>query len=1089
MKGANMFTNGRKNSWLVLCGGLVWVVASNPAVGQCETELSTLYPADPAAGDVLGRAVGIDGNIAVIGAWADDDLGTSSGSAYLFRNNGGNWQQEAKIHASDAAANDFFGAAVAVSGDRAIIGAEGNDDAGSSSGSAYIFVFQGEWVQEAKLLAPDGAATDYFGAAVSIDGDRAIVGAYNALHGTASRRGAAYVFRREGANWVFETKFFIGGGNVNGQQLGFSVAIDGERAVVGAPREANAGVSDEGTARVYLRSGTSWTLEAILRPGDGAAYDNFGSAVSISSDLVLVGAYRHDLVQGSSANEGSAYVFRREVSIWTQEAKLTAWDAAPDDEFGGSVAIDGDRAVIGAEADDIGASLNQGAAYVFRRVGTTWFTESKLIASNPTPADANGNGDLLGNAVDVSGSVLIVGAPLHDGAATNAGVAYIFDVTSDDCNLNGVADATELAADPGLDCQANCILDGCEIAGGESSDVNANNIPDECEPDCNGNGTPDDFELANFPELDCDGNGIIDVCPSSANRLSAADAGSSDDFGWQCALDEDRMIASSFNNDDSPMMLGGSAYVFRREGSSWIQEVKFVPHIVNYERIFALAVAINGDRAIVTNPCSTDIACYGWAYVYRRQGTQWLQEAQLFGSDAPVDDRFGWSVSMSGDRAAIGDIFGLAQYVGCAYVFRREGTAWIREDQLVASDTAFSDYFGNSVSISDNLVIVGAPYHPDGPSTVGAAYVFRREGTEWVQEAKLLASDAADDDFFGRSVSISGQFAVVGAPGNDDAGFSSGSAYVFRREGMVWIEEAKLTAPDAAAFDIFGVSIFLDGNHLVVGAANVDLSGASDVGAAFLFQRTETGWDLKSKITAPTWNTQDTFGDCVALDGYTVLATAPGEDHSSQSDAGAAYIFDFAPDCDLDLVPDACEPELDGDGILDDCDNCASVPNPGQEDEDADTIGTACDNCRSVANPGQDDADSDGAGDACDCDLLGCDDGNFCTDDICNGANCGFANNTAACNDSDGCTIDDACSGGSCSGTFQCRLYGDVSAALCIVDVDDLLYVLDGFADPPSFPAADLEPCTGDGDVDVDDLLAELDAFAGSPACPDPCAP
>ena len=171
-------------------------------------------------------------------------------------------------------------------------------------------------------------------------------------------------------------------------------------------------------------------------------------------------------------------------------------------------------------------------------------------------------------------------------------------------------------------------------------------------------------------------------------------------------------------------------------------------------------------------------------------------EVKLTASDAAEGDQFGRRVSVSGDLAIVGarrddDAGGES---GSAYIFRRTGTNWSEEAKLTASDPAAGDFFGFSVSISGDLAIVGAPFDDDAGNQSGSAYVFRRTGTSWSQEAKLTATEAAADDQFGVSVSISGDLAVVGAFGDDDAGSTSGAAYIFRRTGTSWAEEAKLTA-------------------------------------------------------------------------------------------------------------------------------------------------------------------------------------------------------------------------------------------------------------------------------------------------------
>ena len=226
----------------------------------------------------------------------------------------------------------------------------------------------------------------------------------------------------------------------------------------------------------------------------------------------------------------------------------------------------------------------------------------------------------------------------------------------------------------------------------------------------------------------------------------------------------------------------------------------------------------------------------GSAYVFKRSGTSWAQETKLLPSDGAAFDFFGKSVSISGDYAVVGaqenDDNGTNS--GSAYVFKRAGASWAQETKLLPSDGATIDVFGISVSISGDYAVVGAHRDRDNGSFSGSAYVFKRTDVTWTQEAKLLPSDGAADDQFGISVSISGDYAVVGAQENDDNGSNSGSAYLFKRSGTSWAQETKLLASDGAAADEFGRSVSISGDYAVVGAWR-DNDNGTDVGSAYLY--------------------------------------------------------------------------------------------------------------------------------------------------------------------------------------------------------------------------------------------------------------
>ncbi|MBK8430868.1 MAG: hypothetical protein IPL28_06050 [Chloroflexi bacterium] len=245
-----------------------------PEVVAAITEQAKLTASDAAANDNFGVSVAVSGDTAVIGAYQDDDGGSNSGSAYVFTRSGEVWSEQAKLTASDAAANDFFGISVAVSGDTAVIGAYQDDNVGSNSGSAYVFTRSGEvWSEQAKLTASDPAMNDWFGYSVAISGDTAIIGAYLDDDG-GSNSGSAYVFTRTAGVWSQQAKLTASDPAMD-DWFGYSVAISGDTAVIGAYQDDDGG-SDSGSAYAFTRMGVVWSQQAKLTASDPAANDWFG---------------------------------------------------------------------------------------------------------------------------------------------------------------------------------------------------------------------------------------------------------------------------------------------------------------------------------------------------------------------------------------------------------------------------------------------------------------------------------------------------------------------------------------------------------------------------------------------------------------------------------------------------------------------------------------------------------------------------------------------------------------------------------------------------------------------------------------------
>ena len=377
-------------------------------------EEAYLFAGDAAAGDQFGVSVALSGDYAIVGAWLDDDAGTSSGAAYVFVRAGGTWGQQAKLTADDAAEGDAFGFAVALDGARAVIGALYDDDGGSDSGAAYVFVREGDtWTQEAKLTASDAAAGDRFGVRVALAGGRALVGAYRA-DGVGTDSGAAYVFAHDGSAWTQEARLTPAAAAA-GDEFGFAVVLADTHAVIGAWL-ADAGAPDTGAAFVFRREGTVWTEEARLTADVPATGDLFGGAVALSGDRVLVGARA---THAGPPDSGAAYLFRRDAALWVPETRLVASDGTAGDEFGSSVALDGDYAVVGAWRDGR-LGPNSGSAYLFVNANATWTEVARLVSSD-TDDD-----DRFGVSVALDGDGTLVGAYGRDHVAEGSGAAYLF---------------------------------------------------------------------------------------------------------------------------------------------------------------------------------------------------------------------------------------------------------------------------------------------------------------------------------------------------------------------------------------------------------------------------------------------------------------------------------------------------------------------------------------------------------------------------------------------------------------------------------------------------------------------------------------
>lgn len=393
----------------------VCLVASAPlATAQCET--AKLTASDGAGSDDFGWALDLEGERAVVGAWGDDDDGFGSGSAYVFEHGPLGWQEVAKLTASDASGGDRFGWSVAIDGDRLVVGAYlATVSWMPDAGKAYVFERNGSgvWKETAVLEASDAEEDAKFGSSVSISGDRVLVGA-ELDDGAGPLAGAAYVFHKSLGHWVEEAKLTAGDA-AGGDVFGRSVALQGDRALVGAELHDH-GAGAAGAAYVFERGPGGWTQTAELLASDAAVDDLFAVSLDLDGDTIVVGAGEDDDL---GTNSGSAYVFERSTTGWSQTAELHASDASPYHGFGGAVGLGGDTIAVGApNASTTGHQT--GAAYLFRRAGADWRQAAQLESKDGVLHD------FFGDAIAFDGERALVGAKGDDGFGNHTGAAYVF---------------------------------------------------------------------------------------------------------------------------------------------------------------------------------------------------------------------------------------------------------------------------------------------------------------------------------------------------------------------------------------------------------------------------------------------------------------------------------------------------------------------------------------------------------------------------------------------------------------------------------------------------------------------------------------
>ena len=787
-----------------------------------------------------------------------------------------------------------FGYALSMNwdGDRLVVGSPGDN-------KVYVYdkdTSTGSWSYYSNVLTGSTTSGVEFGSSVSIaqeSGDTICIGA----PGSATGGTSVFVYEYDSINCVWSQTFsntsvdvdvlvpydatqnITMNNNLSRYGDSVSMSLNGEHFAVGAPGSQEITHIDQTTAQIQGATTTTTTTTTpanFSSPQSGrdivelqSWYSWFGFSISISGDgnRIVSGSPYTTLPDGSGGQRGlvEVYDWNTSTSTWIQKGSTIF--GTTNDQYGYSVALsrDGTKWIAGGRyiTDPSRSGNRTGGTRVYEwRVYPDVLTPEGWAQVGQTLYGENID-DRFGENVAISadGARIAIGAPYNSSSGTGAGHVRIYKTAS-----------------------------------------------------------------------------AYPISYQEFSKLTASDGAAGDSFGYSVSIDGDTMVVGASGDDDDGSG-SGSAYVFTREKPTypWTQVAKLTADDGAEFDYFGSSVSIDGDTVVVGaygdgegNPQPMDI---GSAYVFTRDTagsltSGWTQRAKLTASDGAAADNFGNSVSIDGDTVVVGarlDDTGTASgtNVGSVYVFTRDTagsltSGWTQRAKLTASDGAAYDRFGNSVSIDGDTVVVGA-FADDGPtlpppfgngspawSNSGSAYVFTRNTagsltSGWTQRARLTASDAADSDLFGWSVSIDGDTIAVAAWGDDDKGSNSGSAYVFTRDtaGSLtsgWTQRAKLTASDGAADDYFS-EVAIDGDTIVVGADGDDDDGSGS-GSAYLFTRDTagsltSGWTQVAKLTVGDGAAGDGFGSSVSIDGDTVVVGAY-EDDDDGSGSGSVHVFNNA---------------------------------------------------------------------------------------------------------------------------------------------------------------------------------------------------
>ncbi len=934
-------------------------VYTKPDTGWADTSAAArLTASDAVSGDRFGYAVSASGDDILVGAPGNEN-GEGTGAAYLFTKLDAGWSDtsaSAKLTASDGAAGDWFGHAVSVSGEFIAVGAYGSDEDQELVGSGAVYAFrrpQDGWASSSnaqKLTTKDSEPGDTFGYSVAVSGDTLAVGMPEAIvrrpyYLRGAHSGAARVFTWPGLFWVdTPAAFKIVPPNAESSRIfGVTLSTDGNTAVVGTTQVVTTETSSAGASKafVYTRSDGAWdtstpttltlpdgdtyfaqglaisengdtvavthfvpatetsdesgTVLVFTRPGGGWAATsqaarltmassesetNFGLAVSISGDTIVVGAPGEDYYSRNPMHKGAAFVFTKPNGGWVSTsaaAKLTALAGDIGDRFGNAVAVSGDTIVIAAPGDRNVWGWRVGSAYVFTRPANGWASTSesvKLVAP-----DGWGNfwsGDDFGSSVAVRGDTVVVGAMGYYG-----GGAYVFTKPSDGWDNPYIfSKLTAPMSEEYGSFGASVSMSDDAIYVGAS-------------------GSPGRVYVFPIPT----GSDVFTGFPV---RLSDPHGGVHDAFGGVVSAGPNGVVVGALLSDDHGEDWG-AAYIFTEPSDGWDFSTGPKGHTAKLispdwypGHRFGKSISTSGDAIAVGGHNSEYDNYSGSAYVFTGPFNSLFSRddaVKLSPPDGEAANRgFGWSVSLTSDAMAVGAP-ALSGGDGEAYIFTKPDEGWESTSdavKLTAPDDQWNQYFGRSVSLSESALAVGTTRdYSSGPA--GSVYLFTKpDGTAWnsagdLTDIELLAPDSESASLFGRSVAITDDTLVVGMPRRDGLG----AVYVYTKPSSGWASVSapvKLTPPDGKSWDNFGESVAISGDTVVVGApgtVNRDIPGA-----AYVFTKPASGWVSTSdaaKLTPEPSYEDDMFGSSVAVEGHAIIVG--GQNRDAYYWSSEAFVF------------------------------------------------------------------------------------------------------------------------------------------------------------------------------------------------------
>jgi hypothetical protein len=900
-----------------------------------------LYPSDPLVGANFGQSLHLDADTLIVGAPNDGSPGLTSGAAYIFSRNAGgseNWGVVTKLLPADGHNGATFGASVALHGSIAAIGSPFRTGVGINAGAAYASFRDnsGTWSGPAQITGFNPIAQDRYGHAVAVSGNRIAVSALYGEH-VATPDNAGIVTMHHftlGENGLPISNSTVIIHDLNPSsiaQFGAALAMQGDRLVVGSPMKPQ-GALVAGAALIYQHQEIGgWTWNTEIRPPDGKNGDNFGASLGLSGDTLAIGAPTRD--EGSFVETGGVYLFERSLVApggWGFTELLLRTFKQNDSRHGASVAISGDKIAAGIPLLDLAANIDMGILAVYLRnpaawravvtpepfasgapasgawvsidreriargepgtqpggrvilstinqtIEDSWATEA--ILNNPSAQI----GASFGHSVAVHGNWLLVGAPLHDkGGLTNAGRAYLYRRT----NASGWTLFKELDL-PLLTANAEfgtavALTDRWAFVGAPG--MNHAFVFDRYE------GGTDNWDISTILNESLRGGGF--------GRAIAVD-------GNHAAIAAPQLTGVAPPGEIPAIIQGAGVvrcyHMVHSGGDDIWQETKALPQLApdgsfgTQNGEFGSALSMRGGILTVGEPGRASQTGRAHVFAINQGGPlNWGLAHTLDAPAAAPGDRFGAAIGIGTRWYFIGapgrNRGGIP--TGEVFVYDRANVGSIAQPPTSVIAAPFAregDQFGAALATSDEALIVGMP----GDGITGSYAVFHRQSTAWGPFGNPLGTTATDGDQLGRSVAIGTEYLVVGAPMDTVSGnASAGSVHLYQRNPAAasgWSYVKMLFADVITIGAQFGSSLDIRGDIIAVGAPGWDGKGA-----VHIFQRNQGGannWGHIRQISPAALAAGDEFGSALALGDDLLAVGAPSRNAPAANDAGRVFVF------------------------------------------------------------------------------------------------------------------------------------------------------------------------------------------------------